>query len=110
MSLRDIQRLLDVSHWFYNQRENLFPAMDKLWDKRHATVDVTVEPPEEDAEEEEGEEPKQKEPSWKLNPEQFRERFRVSCLSFSDTIWPKFILNYIQYLAQYLAINFSSTI
>ena len=34
MSLRDIQRLLDVANWFYMQREHLFPAMDELKRKR----------------------------------------------------------------------------
>lgn len=28
MSLRDVQRVLDVSNWFYTQRNILFPAMD----------------------------------------------------------------------------------
>ena len=28
MSLRDVQRLLDVANWFYKQRRCLFPAID----------------------------------------------------------------------------------
>lgn len=28
VSLRDVQRLLDVANWFYKQRRYLFPAMD----------------------------------------------------------------------------------
>lgn len=83
MSLRDIQRLLDVSHWFYNQKDNLFPAMDKLWDKRHGTVNVHEEPHDEtEAEQQEGEEPPERLPSWKLNKDDFRIRFRVCFLSW----------------------------
>ena len=28
VSLRDVQRLLDVANWFYKQRRYLFPAID----------------------------------------------------------------------------------
>ena len=30
MSLRDVQRLLDVANWFYKQRRHLFPAIDDV--------------------------------------------------------------------------------
>ena len=30
MSLRDVQRLLDVANWFYKQRRYLFPAIDEV--------------------------------------------------------------------------------
>ena len=32
MSLRDIQRLLDVANWFFRQRRDLFPAIDGMGD------------------------------------------------------------------------------
>lgn len=32
MSLRDIQRLLDVANWFFRQRKDLFPAIDGMGD------------------------------------------------------------------------------
>lgn len=77
MSLRDIQRVLDVSHWFYTQRENLFPAMDNLWDQRHATVKV-IEEEEEDTEEEEKDVAGAARAYREQTLEEFRERFRVS--------------------------------
>ena len=52
--------------------------MDKLCYKRHGTVNVHEEPHDEtEAEQQEGEEP-----SWKLNKDDFRIRFRVCFLSW----------------------------
>lgn len=42
VSLRDIQRVLEVSRWFYSQRDHLFAAMDDLHDKRATGLAMEV--------------------------------------------------------------------
>lgn len=38
MSLRDVQRLLDVANWFYHRRRELFLAID-LYDEEDEALD-----------------------------------------------------------------------